>query len=443
LQVAQDATAGLQATSGEAAAARWLDAEDVTMRQVLAWAMDNEAAIALQLAVTLAPWWLLRGRLAGQYPLLRQAAKSAVMGSGLWCTAQYWLGYGALYSADLAGALDHYTAIRDAAGDRGLSRVLADALSGRSVTLANLGRIAEAIGDGRRALALSRESGYSAGEVRALVDLAVAAYFVGDLGSAGRLGRQAGQITASIPGWLARLRGIVLTEVLTEAGDLAAAERACTEGLARSQEVGDLWSRAELLIRMVILDLQAGRTGDAAAHLREALQITTRAGGWVSVLDDLDCCGHLCAATGRHAEAVTVWAASATLSQHEGYIEPPAAGRRRREPLREARQVLGPAQARAAEERGAAMGLDTAAEYALMLTDPGAPQPAAGGSEKLSARERELVTLVARGRTDGQIAAALYISVHTVRSHLDRIRDKTGCRRRADLTRLALGEGLV
>jgi hypothetical protein len=31
----------------------------------------------------------------------------------------------------------------------------------------------------------------------------------------------------------------------------------------------------------------------------------------------------------------------------------------------------------------------------------------------------------------------------TVRSHLDRIRDKTGCRRRADLTRLALSERLV
>ena len=37
----------------------------------------------------------------------------------------------------------------------------------------------------------------------------------------------------------------------------------------------------------------------------------------------------------------------------------------------------------------------------------------------------------------------LYISVRTVTSHLDRIRDKTGCRRRADLTRLALSAGLV
>jgi DNA-binding CsgD family transcriptional regulator len=57
--------------------------------------------------------------------------------------------------------------------------------------------------------------------------------------------------------------------------------------------------------------------------------------------------------------------------------------------------------------------------------------------------EGSLITLVAQGRTDAQIAAQLYISVRPVSSHLDRIRDKTGCRRRADLTRLALSAGLV
>ena len=114
----------------------------------------------------------------------------------------------------------------------------------------------------------------------------------------------------------------------------------------------------------------------------------------------------------------------------------------REEALRTIRQMLSPARVRAAEQRGAAMSLDTAAEYALMLTDPGPPQPAPG-PDTLSARERELVTLVAQGRTNAQIAAQLYISVRTVGSHLDRIRDKTGCRRRADLTRLALATGLV
>jgi DNA-binding CsgD family transcriptional regulator len=71
------------------------------------------------------------------------------------------------------------------------------------------------------------------------------------------------------------------------------------------------------------------------------------------------------------------------------------------------------------------------------------PRAAAPGLDALSPRERELLTLVARGHTDAQIAEQLHISVRTVSSHLDRIRDKTGCRRRADLTRLALNAGLV
>ena len=52
-------------------------------------------------------------------------------------------------------------------------------------------------------------------------------------------------------------------------------------------------------------------------------------------------------------------------------------------------------------------------------------------------------SLWSRGCTDAQIAAELYITVRTVGSHLDRVRDKTGWHRRADLTRLALRAGLV
>ena len=78
---------------------------------------------------------------------------------------------------------------------------------------------------------------------------------------------------------------------------------------------------------------------------------------------------------------------------------------------------------------------------------PTAPDPnrAQGGRAvaRLSPRERELVGLVAGGFTDAQIAERLFISVRTVRSHLDRIRDKSGARRRAELTRLASAFGLI
>jgi DNA-binding CsgD family transcriptional regulator len=161
----------------------------------------------------------------------------------------------------------------------------------------------------------------------------------------------------------------------------------------------------------------------------------------LNVLED---CGHLCAATGRPADAVTVWAAWDTFNQQRELAIGDADMRRHQDAQRNAREVLGPDRARAAERRGAAMSMATAAEYALLLTASSPPPAqAAPGAAGLSARERELVTLVAQGRTDAQIAAQLYISIRTVRSHLDRIRDKTGCRRRADLTRLALAAGLL
>ena len=376
--------------------------------------------------------------------MLREAADCAAVGSDEWCAAQFWLGWTAGFSADLAGALGHFTAARDAIGDRPRSRALADVLAGRSQALRELGRIAEAVGDGRRSLALSREAGYPAGEALALAQLSLAALVADDLDGAVRLARQADQIPADIPGWITRACNIVWTAVLTEAGDLAAAERVCAAGLVRARGACDLRSQAALLPKMADLDLQAGRVQDAAAHLEEGFQVALRVGGGTLLLDGLECCGHLCAATGRCAGAVTVWAASAELQRHEGFTEVPADARRRREPLREAVQALEPDQARAARERGTAMSLATAAEYALMLTVTGPRKTAAvPRSEQLSAREREMVTLVAQGLTDAQIAVQLYISVRTVRSHLDRIRDKTGCRRRTDLTRLALTAGLV
>lgn len=60
----------------------------------------------------------------------------------------------------------------------------------------------------------------------------------------------------------------------------------------------------------------------------------------------------------------------------------------------------------------------------------------------LSTRELDVLSLVAAGQTDKEIATALVISIATVRSHLDRIREKSGCRRRAELTRLAIELGL-
>ena len=444
LRVAEEAGAGMLTATGEAAAARWLDAEDAMMGPVLAWAVEHDLDVAARLVTALGDWWELRGRLAGQEPLLRELAGRAGPGSDGWCAAQHRLTWIA-FDADLPQALQRCAAIIDVLGAREPSPLLVDCLGLQSSILANLGRVPEAAASSRRALALARELGYRSGQVRATNGLVTGALVTGHLDEAAQLARQSMQIP-DIPGANLRGLGYLLAGALADAGDLPAAEQACAATLAQARDAGDLITLGDLLRIMAELDLRAGRTGDAAAHLREAAQLSLQTGAWLMTLNVLEVCGYLCAATGRPADAVTVWAAGDAFSQQGGIedLDTDPWVRRGKEARRNAREALGPDRARAAEQRGAAMSMATAAEYALMLTAPDPPPPAGtAGPGKLSPREQELVTLVAEGRTDAQIAAQLYISIRTVRSHLDRIRDKTGCRRRADLTRLALAEGLV
>jgi DNA-binding NarL/FixJ family response regulator len=79
---------------------------------------------------------------------------------------------------------------------------------------------------------------------------------------------------------------------------------------------------------------------------------------------------------------------------------------------------------------------------ASLLPDTGRERQA-GPVIELSIREREVLSLVAAGERDQDIAHLLTISIRTVRSYLDRIRDKTGHRRRSELTRYAIENGIL
>ncbi|MDP9482990.1 MAG: LuxR C-terminal-related transcriptional regulator, partial [Chloroflexota bacterium] len=65
----------------------------------------------------------------------------------------------------------------------------------------------------------------------------------------------------------------------------------------------------------------------------------------------------------------------------------------------------------------------------------------AGGG--LSAREREILGLVALGHAPAEIAWRLGISVHTVRRHIANVSDKLGIRGMSGLTRYAIENGLI
>jgi DNA-binding CsgD family transcriptional regulator len=63
------------------------------------------------------------------------------------------------------------------------------------------------------------------------------------------------------------------------------------------------------------------------------------------------------------------------------------------------------------------------------------------GPGALSEREREVIALVAEGRTGPEIARELHISHDTVRTHVRNAQSKLGARSRAQLVAMTLGEG--
>jgi DNA-binding NarL/FixJ family response regulator len=65
------------------------------------------------------------------------------------------------------------------------------------------------------------------------------------------------------------------------------------------------------------------------------------------------------------------------------------------------------------------------------------------GTRPLSSREREVLQLIAEGRTSKEVAAKLGISVTTVKSHRNHIMDKLNIRDKAGLTRYAIRIGLI
>jgi predicted ATPase/DNA-binding CsgD family transcriptional regulator len=450
LQVAEQATQSMRGGSGERLAVRWLDTENDTIREALDWALAHAPDIAVRLVIALSPWWYVRGQLAAVLPLLQAAVACTEAPGDRWSEVQYWLGQARYTSGDYPFARDSFSAIIDAAADRDPWPVLADALAIRAITLANTNQVLAGLDDARRAVAVARDLGYQAGEALALNILSVITSYRGDMETALTLVRQATRIDpAVIPGWIARWSNLFLPMFLTEIEDWPAAENSCAEGLARAREADDLRSEAFCLGLMTDLDQRAGRIAEAGHHLRESMELSIRIGDPLGILTNLDRAGLQCTATRRWPEALTLWSAYTVWCRDNDVIDFPQDAQRREKGSRQAREALGTTAARVAEQRGDAMTRATAIELALMITvtEPSATASSGGPgcrpASRLSPRERELVTLVAQGSTDAQIAGELFISIRTVRSHLDRIRDKTGCRRRAELTRLALEEALV
>jgi len=268
-----------------------------------------------------------------------------------------------------------------------------------------------------------------------------------------------------------------------EDGDLDAAFADQEEALALSQAAGDNYRLAITLANFGVDELTAGELRAARAHLQEANMLADNFGypnlsaglreglGFVDLVDADPCNARrlflesldtaritgikssysrgallgLALAAGADGDPAVAATLHGVADEQAGRVFGGIEVGLRDRDHAQLRVTLGDAAFEAAYRHGRSLSQADAIALAVGTGVSTAVGQAAAGSSAgpLSEREREIVALLAGGATDAQIAGRLFLSVNTVRSHLERIRDKTGARRRADLVRYALQAGIV
>jgi DNA-binding NarL/FixJ family response regulator len=146
-------------------------------------------------------------------------------------------------------------------------------------------------------------------------------------------------------------------------------------------------------------------------------------------------------------ELVTAWRSACSAATAVGEVyESARAGARLAAALRaagrtdEAQPLLRHAQ-QVGERLAARPLLEEVAAVGGRRAQPAAPAEA--GPARLTARELDVLTLVAQGRSNGEIGRALYISTKTASVHVSNILAKLGARSRTEAATIALRDGLL
>ena len=287
-----------------------------------------------------------------------------------------------------------------------------------------------------RAAAADREAGRLPSLAVTLAMASIAARMAGDRGSADRLLDEAQAVTAGLDDALATLTLLQARSLRGFfEGDLESATSASAEGMRLSRELGDLYTLKVWLLNLGTAALIAGDLPAARPLLTEALQIAHQIDDRVQQSYLLDALGCLAARTGQARVAAQLLGAGDTVRAGTGARVMPFL-----DPLvGQARELatagLGRARFDAESKVGSRLSRDAAIR--LAVGDPGrvaVAAPEGGASDaSLSTREVEVARLVADGLGNKEIGARLFISVHTVDSHVRSILNKLGVNSRAQI----------
>ena len=417
-----------------------LDREHDNLRCALRQLVRHDGASALLLAASLWRFWLLRGHPAEGRRWLERALEAAGDASPV-VRARALLG---------AGMLAHYLDDLDGAATLcGDSLALATELGDGGATAAALEGLALAArtsGDARRAQELYREAldlhrrlGDEAGVARTLERLGNAHWFDLDDETAKVLFEEALELAHRIGDTrtaAAALQG--LGWVALSQDDPGAADALHAEALDLFRELGDRWSIGRGAYGLACVALARRRPEEARPRLFEALSIFEELGDRKMVASCLVYVARVAAEDGRSESAARLLgAAEGTRLAAGGSVWRPLVGAEYERVSGLVHAALGPEAAEAAWSIGHGQPHGRTLRAYREGIEGG---PAAEG---LTAREAEVLRLVASGLTDAEVAERLVLSVRTVNAHLRSVYRKLGVTSRGAATRYAVEHSLL
>ena len=282
---------------------------------------------------------------------------------------------------------------------------------------------------------------------QALADIVDA---VGDYERAESLSEEAVALLrdASEDGWLvAALSNLAM--LAHRRGDDETAERNASEALAISQRIDFRWGVAMSFSRQGRFASDSSDFERAASLFQQGLVLWRETGDRWRVTRALTDIADMAAMTGHPRHAARLLGAAEALNEPLAVSIEFADSSGWRRAHVEALKQLGPDTYQQLWESGRQMTWDEAIVEALALPPAAREQPAdaphliAGLASPLSPREAEVLQLLVDGRTDREVAEALFISPRTAQGHVASIFNKLGVNSRTAAVATALQSGLL